>query len=174
MLPEGYKLGEIRVSDPDKILAEKPVVSSTVLTCKLVNDKSKEGKTAEITVPVTESTNYYAYDLTFTVKMASQSSGGSGRQTPADIGNTGGTGSDSVTPPQSSPDIQEGSSSPAGTEETPGGANVTPVDRQNSKSKNPGGFSTGPIIWCLIGMVLSAAVIGGTFFVRSRWSGKED
>ena len=53
MLPEGYKLGEIRVSDPDKILAEKPVVSSTVLTCKLVNDKGKEGKTAEITVPVT-------------------------------------------------------------------------------------------------------------------------
>lgn len=174
MLPEGYKLGEIRVSDPDKILAEKPVVSSTVLTCKLVNDKGKEGKTAEITVPVTESTNYYAYDLTFTVKMASQSSGGSGQQTPADTGNTGGTGSDSVTPPQSSPDIQEGSSSPAGTEETPGGASVTPVDRQNSKSKNPGGFSTGPIIWCLIGMVLSAAVIGGTFFVRSRWSGKED
>lgn len=34
--------------------------------------------------------------------------------------------------------------------------------------------ATGPIIWCLIGMVLSAAVIGGTFFVRSRWSGKED
>ena len=176
MLPEGYKLGEIRVSDPDEIIAEKPAISSTVLTCKLVNDKSKEGKTAEITVPVTETTNYYAYELTFTVKMSAQSSGGANQQTPTTTGNTGGTGSDSFTQPPSAP-TQGGASSPAGTAEnegTSGSANVTPVDRQNSKNGRTGGFSTGPIVWCLIGMVLSAGVIGVAFFVRSRWGGRED
>ena len=164
------------MSDPDEIIAEKPAISSTVLTCKLVNDKSKEGKTAEITVPVTETTNYYAYELTFTVKMSAQSSGGANQQTPTTTGNTGGTGSDSFTQPPSAP-TQGGASSPAGTAEnegTSGSANVTPVDRQNSKNGRTGGFSTGPIVWCLIGMVLSAGVIGVAFFVRSRWGGRED
>lgn len=177
MLPEGYKLGEIRVSDPDKIIAEKPAVSGTVLTCKLADDKSKEGKTAEITVPVTETTNYYAYELVFTVKMAAQSSGTNNQQTSVSTTNTQGSGSGPVTPPQSASSVQKGSSSLAeteGNEGIPGSASVTSTDRQNSKSGRTGGFGTGPVIWCLIGMALSAGVIGGTFFVRSRWSGKED
>ncbi len=171
MLPEGYKLGEIRVSDPDEIIAEKPVVNGTVLTCKLANDKSKEGKTAEITVPVKESTNYFAYDLTFTVKMAAQRSESQTNTPAAPSGEAGGNDSSAGS---SNSDVSLPGGTPSATVREPeesgasGSASVTAMERQNSKSGRTGGIGMGPVVWCLIGMALSAGVIGGAYFVRRK------
>lgn len=70
LLPAGYKLGTVGVSDPDGILQGTPAVSGTVLSYQLNADRSKVGKKAIVTVPVTESTNYNAFELTLTVTMS--------------------------------------------------------------------------------------------------------
>lgn len=70
LLPTGYKLGTIGVSDPDGILQGTPAVSGTVLSYQLNADRAKVGKKAIVTVPVTESTNYNAFELALTVTMS--------------------------------------------------------------------------------------------------------
>ena len=177
MLPEGYKLGEVRVSDPDEIIAEKPVVNGTVLTCKLVNDKTKEGKTAEITVPVTETTNYFAYDLTFTVKMAAQRSDSQGNSA-SPSGEAGGNGQAPGASSNSSSDLSGNVSSAGGMESKNDeagsvSASVTAVDRQNSKTGRVGGIGWEPVVWCLVGMALAAGAIGGTYILRRRLKREE-
>ena len=44
-------------------------MDGAVLTYKLVNDGQKKGQTGTITVPVTSTTNYNAFDLTITVTV---------------------------------------------------------------------------------------------------------
>ncbi len=174
MLSEGYKLGEMRVSDPDKIFAETPAVSGTVLSGKLVNDRSKEGKTAVITIPVTESVNYNPYELTFTVTMAAQRAGANdnnqGDKAPFS-GSEGGTGQNFVKPPSSVTDIQDGRSPGGddGAETGPAGsANVTALDRENSKTARSKGIGTEPIVWGAVGGILTLGVCGGVYLIRRR------
>ncbi len=170
MLSEGYKLGEIRVSDPDKILAEAPAISGTVMSCKMSSDQSKEGKSAVITLPVTESTNYHAYDLTFTVTMAAQRSW-AGNNNPTTT-NGGGGGTEKPTPAPSNPttDIQDGQ--PPASDNTdiaaPGGASVTAVDREKTKASHSKGFPVGPIVWGLAGAALTGAIVGTVYFIRRK------
>lgn len=70
LLPEGYQLGEITVADEEHIFEGTPSMAGATLSGKLVNDKENAGKTAVITVPVTRSTNFHAYDFTVTVMVA--------------------------------------------------------------------------------------------------------
>ena len=58
------QFGEIVTADPDGILSDTPVLSGTTLTCALKDDAANADKTAEITIPVTESANYQAYSVT--------------------------------------------------------------------------------------------------------------
>ncbi|MEH2959087.1 MBG domain-containing protein [Candidatus Merdisoma sp. JLR.KK006] len=175
MLPEGYKLGDIRVSDPDKIFAETPTIAKTVLSCKLTDDEGKEGKSAVVTVPVTETANYLAYDLNFTVTMASQHSGTA--NPPASSGNQTGTAKDPAEPPKSTSGIQA-DQLPAGDdsidEETPNSANVTPLGRQNTKSGRTGGIGAGPVVWCLVGAAVAAGAFGSVYFVRRKQKTKPE
>lgn len=70
LLPAGYKLGTLSVADQDGILQGTPAVSGTILSYTLNADRAKVGKKAVITVPVTESTNYNAFELALTVTMS--------------------------------------------------------------------------------------------------------
>ena len=69
LLPEGYKLGAITTTDTDSVFVGTPTVSGTVLTYQLADDNGKVDKTGTITIPITESTNYNAFDLTITVTV---------------------------------------------------------------------------------------------------------
>ncbi len=69
VLPAGYKLGSIRVEDRDRIFTGTPSLSGSKVTGSLVNDSSKAGKKAVITVPVTETADYQAFELTLTVNV---------------------------------------------------------------------------------------------------------
>ncbi|MEY8389559.1 S-layer homology domain-containing protein [Oscillospiraceae bacterium 38-13] len=69
LLPAGYVLGEITVSDDNGIFADTPKAEGAVLTYQLVNDEKKVGNTGTITIPVTESTNYNSFQLTITVTV---------------------------------------------------------------------------------------------------------
>ena len=69
LLPAGYVLGGITVSDDNGIFVDTPTVDGTVLTYKLVNEEEKVGKTGTITIPVMESTNYNSFSLTITVTV---------------------------------------------------------------------------------------------------------
>lgn len=62
-LAAGYQVGTISVTDDDSVLAGTPVVTAGILKYKFVNDAAKVGKTATITIPVTSSTNYNAYNI---------------------------------------------------------------------------------------------------------------
>ena len=170
MVPAGYKLGEIRIEDKERIFAETPSVSGTVLSCKLVNDRSKEGKKATITLPVEESANYHAYNLTFTVTMAAQRSD-TKNQTPTYSSNGNETGQTSAPSSQPVTDIQDGQL-PASVENEDDGespsANVTSVDRENAKSGRTGEISIAPIIGGAIGIALAAGIVGGTYFIRRK------
>ena len=172
MLSEGYKLGDIHVSDPDKIFADTPAVSGTVLSCKMSEDRSKEGKSAVITLPVTESRNYNPYDLTFKVTMAAQRSGAGNNNPPAittPSGNGGGTGSEPSMPSDPTTEIGDGRT-PASDYDTvaPGGANVTVVDRENTKAARSKGIGAEPILWGAIGGTLTLGVCGGVYLIRRR------
>ncbi|MCI9571881.1 MAG: hypothetical protein HFH97_04600 [Lachnospiraceae bacterium] len=72
LLPEGYQLGEITVADEEHIFEGAPSMAGTTLSGKLVNDKENAGKTAVITVPVTKSTNFLAFDFTVTVVVSNK------------------------------------------------------------------------------------------------------
>ena len=67
-IPEGGKPGNISISDSDKILSGTPSISEKVMSCTLVNDGKKVGKTAKLTIPVT-SQNYKDYELTVTITV---------------------------------------------------------------------------------------------------------
>lgn len=167
MLPDGYKLGDIRVEDKDRILGETPAISGTVLACKMANDRSKEGKSAVITLPITESTNYHPYDLIFTVTMAAQRAN-SNNQAPTNTGN--GT---SQTPAPTAPpstDIQDSLSPTFGEAEDtqPDGATVTPLERENSKSGRVGSINLAPIIGGAIGIALAVGIVGGVYLIRRK------
>ncbi|USF28381.1 hypothetical protein N510_003340 [Firmicutes bacterium ASF500] len=69
LLPEGYVLGTITITDTNSIFEGTPTVSGAMLTYKLVNDSQKVNSTGTITIPVTESTNYNPFDLTITVTV---------------------------------------------------------------------------------------------------------
>ena len=56
-------------TDNNGIFEGEPSVDGAVLTYKLVNDGQKKGQTGTITVPVTSTTNYNAFDLTITVTV---------------------------------------------------------------------------------------------------------
>lgn len=73
-LPEGYKVGTMQVADQDHILSMAPVINGSELSLQLANDRTKINKTAEITIPVTETANYTGFDVVFTVQMADKSS----------------------------------------------------------------------------------------------------
>lgn len=70
LLPEGYKLGALSVSDQDGILEGTPTISGSGLSYTLNGDRAKVGKKASVTVPVTESTNYHAFELVLTITMS--------------------------------------------------------------------------------------------------------
>ena len=72
LLPEGYQLGEITVADEEHIFEGTPSMAGTTLSGKMVNDKENAGKTAVITVPVTKSTNFLAFDFTVTVVVSNK------------------------------------------------------------------------------------------------------
>ena len=72
VFPAGYQLGEITVTDEEKIFENSPVMTAATLSGKLVDDKEKAGKTAKITIPVTGSTNFLAYDFAVTVIVANK------------------------------------------------------------------------------------------------------
>ncbi len=134
------------------------------------SDQSKEGKSAVITLPVTESTNYHAYDLTFTVTMAAQRSW-AGNNNPTTT-NGGGGGTEKPTPAPSNPttDIQDGQ--PPASDNTdiaaPGGASVTAVDREKTKASHSKGFPVGPIVWGRAGAALTGAIVGTVYFIRRK------
>ena len=67
LLPEGAKLGQPSVMDAHSILSGTPAINETTLGWNMVDDAEKAGKTAQITVPVTETTNYLPFDFIVTV-----------------------------------------------------------------------------------------------------------
>ncbi len=69
LLPEGFTLGTVSVSDGNSIFDGTPSVSGTTLTYKLAGNQDNAGKTGTITIPVTGSTNYNAFELTITVTV---------------------------------------------------------------------------------------------------------
>lgn len=70
VLPAGYQLGKITVADEEKIFESGPVMTAAALSGRLVYNKENVGKTATITIPVTSSTNFLAYDYVVTVAVA--------------------------------------------------------------------------------------------------------
>lgn len=72
ILPEGAKLGAISVTDEDKIFAETgmPSLKGTELSYQIANDKEKIDKSAVITVPVTETRNYNAFNIVVTIRVS--------------------------------------------------------------------------------------------------------
>lgn len=70
VLPAGYQLGKITVADEEKIFESGPVMTAAALSGRLVYNKENVGKTATITIPVTNSTNFLAYDYVVTVAVA--------------------------------------------------------------------------------------------------------
>ncbi len=72
LLPDGAKLGAMTVVDDSSIFEGEPSISGTVLSYKLTADSAKVGQTATITVPVTETTNYNPFVITFTVTVSAK------------------------------------------------------------------------------------------------------
>lgn len=69
ILPEGAKLGQPGTADDTILLKDSLTVKGTVLTWKVADNQALVGKTAELTLPVAESTNYLPYDITITVTV---------------------------------------------------------------------------------------------------------
>lgn len=70
LLPKGYVLGTVSVSDGDGIFDGTPTVNGTVVAYKLASDAGIIGKTGVITVPVTSAANYNGFDVIITVTAA--------------------------------------------------------------------------------------------------------
>ncbi len=69
ILPEGAKLGSPAVSDGGDVLTEAPGLDGTLLFYSAVNSQANAGKTAEIIIPVTESTNYLPFEVIVTLTV---------------------------------------------------------------------------------------------------------
>ena len=69
LLPLGYVLGSLNVEDNDAVLQEAPVINGSVLSCRMSDDKTKAGKSAVVTIPVTESANYNPFELVLTITL---------------------------------------------------------------------------------------------------------
>ncbi len=67
-LPEGFKIGEITVTDEDGILDGVPSVTGTVFSWKM-GGEDKVGKTAQVQILVTETKNYNPFVITVTITM---------------------------------------------------------------------------------------------------------
>ncbi len=72
LLPEGFRLGELAVADEEHIFETSPVLTAATLSGRLVYDKENVGKTATITIPVLETTNFHAYEFVVTVAVANK------------------------------------------------------------------------------------------------------
>ena len=72
LLPEGFRLGEPVVADEEHIFETSPVLTAATLSGRLVYDKENVGKTATITIPVLETTNFHAYEFVVTVAVANK------------------------------------------------------------------------------------------------------
>ena len=72
LLPEGFRLGEPAVADEEHIFETSPVLTAATLSGRLVYDKENVGKTATITIPVLETTNFHAYEFVVTVAVANK------------------------------------------------------------------------------------------------------
>ena len=70
LLPEGYVLGSVSVADSDAVLKGIPTVKGSVLSYTLSADRAKVGRSALVTVPVAESTNYNPFELVLTITMS--------------------------------------------------------------------------------------------------------
>lgn len=70
LLPEGYVLGSVSVADSDTVLKGIPTVKGSVLSYTLSADRAKVGRSALVTVPVAESTNYNPFELVLTITMS--------------------------------------------------------------------------------------------------------
>ena len=66
LLPNGAKLGTLAVTDEEGILSTV-TLDGTVLKYDIIADENAVGKAAVVTVPVTETTNYEAFELTITI-----------------------------------------------------------------------------------------------------------
>lgn len=66
ILPEGAVLGDISV-DTIASMATTPTLSGTVLSYEFIDDSNIIGNQVVITVPVTSTTNFSAYDITVTI-----------------------------------------------------------------------------------------------------------
>ncbi len=167
LLPSGYQLGDIRVTDKDKILEGAPWLSDSALSCRLSQDGSKQGKTAVITVPVTGSDSFRSFDLTFTVAMDKGEEGKENppeedTQGPGDSPDSSGSGEPTWDIPDNRPPAGgEKEESPAGGEqpEEPGAAS-----KDSGPSVNP--WLVG--VWCLLGVGLFAGLFGSAYYAKVR------
>lgn len=70
LIPEGGKLGTITVTNTDSILNGTPALNGKTLYYTLSADKTKVGKKATVTIPVTGMKNYNDFDITVTITAA--------------------------------------------------------------------------------------------------------
>ena len=69
LLPDGYVLGTVTITDSHGIFEGTPAVNGTTLTYGLADNRDNVDETGTIIVPVTSSTNYNAFDLTIVVTV---------------------------------------------------------------------------------------------------------
>ena len=69
-IAEGGTLGSLSVTDTDSVLAKIPIVRDGALHFAFKNVAENAGKTATITVPVSNTTNYNDYSILITVTVA--------------------------------------------------------------------------------------------------------
>ena len=69
LIASGGTVGMVTVTDTDSVLDGAPSVSGGILSFKFVNNAEKVGKTASITIPVGEATNYNDYEIAAVVTV---------------------------------------------------------------------------------------------------------
>ncbi len=173
MLPAGYQLGDIRVADEDKILDGSPWLSDTALSCRLSGDGSKKGKTAVITLPVTDSDSFRAFELTFTVAMDAGKEEPDNRPEDKDQ-----SGADSK--PDTSKDGEATWDIPDNRPPAGGEKEENPDKREPSEETGADSKDSGPSVnpwligvWCLLGAGLFAGVFGSAYYAKVRKKDEE-
>ena len=68
-LAEGYELGEVSTTDSNSILNGNVSLNNGVLSFAFKDDEGLIDKTATVTIPVTSSTNYNAYNIVVTLNV---------------------------------------------------------------------------------------------------------
>lgn len=69
ILPEGAKLGALILADNDSILTGELGLDGTVLSYSAANSQANVGRTAKVTILVTESTNYLPFEVAITLNV---------------------------------------------------------------------------------------------------------